>query len=270
MNQFYKQVVREREEILMIDREINLVKGIYAGNDINERLDIAEEYVELIYGDASAKGTVKVQFDFIPRPRLIFDIEFDESFIEMAHLFSSAIEGLIKFIERDLVLNIMIIKKFLSTNAPFRIIAIPIEQPITFVVNENLTEVIFHVINFYDFCGADRFCFESDEKLIAGNRLTLRHGKFEILIQSLPQTSDIIEKLDEQGGYGITHVGSIKRLDGKGFKADKTNEILENIYYFLSFARGFWTPPIFPIGFDLQNNKSWKNGGVCILVLGSM
>ena len=95
--------------------------------------------------------------------------------------------------------------------------------------------------------------------------MTLRHGKFDILIQSLPQTSDIIDKLDEQGGYAITHVGRITRLDGKSFKADKTNEILENLFYFLSFARGFWAPPIFPIGLDSQKNKSWEKKNQSLL-----
>jgi hypothetical protein len=63
--------------------------------------------------------------------------------------------------------------------------------------------------------------------------------------------------LDDQGGFGLTHVGRLKRIDGRQFDKDQALDKLDALYYFLSFVRGLWCGPILPIG--LADDKvSWQ------------
>lgn len=245
----------------MTDRKQNSLDSIYGAKGVNEPLDITEEDVELLYDDIHPEGRAKVRFNFVPRPALKFDIEFENDFFDIAHRFSSAITGQIKFIRRDLLYDVHLTNKFLSTQAPFRIVATPTQEPITLATDENVSEVIFHIVNFFDFM-ADSFVFQTtDGSMIRGNRLNLTDGKFDIQIESLPQTSEYIKKLQDQGGYAITHVGAIKRKGRKSFKVDKANDALDNLLWLLSFARGMWSPPIFPTGFDWQKKRVWEKWG---------
>jgi hypothetical protein len=239
--------------------------GIYVTRGVNQTLDISEEEVELTHDNTHSRGKARVVFDFIPRPSLKFDIEFDKSVFNIAHVFSPAVAGKIEFLQRGLLYDVHLINKFMSTQAPFRIIAAPTQEPIALKISETVKEVVFHVVNFFDLW-ADHFIFNAaDGGMIKGNRLSLNDGKFNIVIESLPQTSESIKELNEQGGYAITHVGAIRRKDGKSFKIDAANELLDHLLWFLSFARGTWAPPVFPVGFDLQSKKVWEKWG-CVHV----
>jgi hypothetical protein len=50
--------------------------------------------------------------------------------------------------------------------------------------------------------------------------------------------------LREHGGYGVGHVGTVARRDNGRFTSSDAQDILTCLFYFLSFARGFWCGPI--------------------------
>jgi hypothetical protein len=52
------------------------------------------------------------------------------------------------------------------------------------------------------------------------------------------------DELKRTGGFSLTHVGAIERVDNVVFAIDDCQELLKCLGYFLSFCRGAWTQPI--------------------------
>jgi len=61
---------------------------------------------------------------------------------------------------------------------------------------------------------------------------------------------ELTSELKAFGGYAVTHVGRLERTDGLAFTVARGREILDGLNLFLSFARGFWTPPLLPVGYN--------------------
>jgi hypothetical protein len=104
------------------------------------------------------------------------------------------------------------------------------------------SEVLFHLPNF---------------KSIAGGRLHLKNDEWDVLIRPIDNITDLTECLSDQGGFGLTHVGTLKRIDGGQFNKDQASDNLDAIYHLLSFIRGLWCGPILPIG-RTADKISWQ------------
>ena len=119
-----------------------------------------------------------------------------------------------------------------------------------------LASMIFHIANFPAFlCGGDNStdiqCESKNGKSTSYKRLgcsILEDGVWRIEIQELPETSKLIEKMKNDGGSAITHVGRLVRRDNRLFSASKGSEPLRKLYLFLSFVRGGWTSPLLCVG----------------------
>ncbi len=103
-------------------------------------------------------------------------------------------------------------------------------------------EVLFHIPNF---------------KSIPGIRLNLKNDEWNIILSPIDNITDLTKYLSDQGGFGLTHIGMLKRIDEGHFDKDQASDKLIALYHFLSFVRGLWCGPILPIG---QNGDkvSWQ------------
>jgi hypothetical protein len=126
--------------------------------------------------------------------------------------------------------------------------------------SERLNSVVFHVVNFPNFSGENI----SDGSQIRRGRISLATEGWEIILDNLRETADLCKELSETGGFGITHVGSLRRRDGAAFSIDDVKKILGGLYYFLSFARGRWVAPVL---FSGENNEGerWQHWGLPLL-----
>jgi len=102
--------------------------------------------------------------------------------------------------------------------------------------------VLFHLPNF---------------KSIAGGRLHLKNDEWDILLRPIDNITNLTNSLSEEGGFGLTHVGMLKRVNGGQFDKDQASDKLIALYHFLSFVRGLWCGPIFPIG-KVGDKVSWQ------------
>ena len=82
--------------------------------------------------------------------------------------------------------------------------------------------------------------------------------EWKIELKSLSSTQQSIKFLNENGGYRLTHIGGIQKLDGSSFTGDDINECLTALCYFLSFVKGGWCNPICPVGFDETGHRVWE------------
>ena len=111
-------------------------------------------------------------------------------------------------------------------------------------VGPSLEYLIFHATNLRNF---------------AGGPISFDLGKWEVSITPVAELESLIRQLRYEGGFGITHVGRIERKDRRKFAPADVEEILSFLYLPLSFARGIWTGPILPIGFDDADVVAWRS-----------
>jgi hypothetical protein len=119
---------------------------------------------------------------------------------------------------------------------------------------DSISRVVFHLLNFADFSGA----LKQDGSGRYYTSLLLQSKEFEVQLLSLSSTSGTVKTLDKQGGYGLTHVGSIMRPNGQNSSSTDVVDMLVALTHFFSFCRGFWCHPICPVGFSRSDEKVWK------------
>jgi hypothetical protein len=88
-------------------------------------------------------------------------------------------------------------------------------------------------------------------------RVDLEDLPWRIRLEPRRDHSELIRGLQAMGGYAATHQGRIDRVDGCSFTIEEAEELMHGLDYFLSFARGFWTPPLLPVGYD-QRKLVWR------------
>lgn len=137
----------------------------------------------------------------------------------------------------------------------------PSSEPINAVGNEStqMKKIIFHLFNFIDFLGNRR-----TSELCGSNKHVINHvdlicDEWKVELKSLPSTLDRIKILKAEGGYQLTHVGSIEKVDGTLFFGKYASECLVALQFFLSFAKGRWCRPICAVGFDKSCNRVWES-----------
>lgn len=128
----------------------------------------------------------------------------------------------------------------------------PKSEPINGVGAEStqLTRVVFHLFNFVNFIGT----LNSEI-----SEVDLVSEEWMIELKSLPSTKETIEDLKEKGGYQLTHIGGIKKVDGTPFSGKDADNCLEALGLFLCFSKGGWCQPICAVGFDVSENRVWES-----------
>ena len=137
----------------------------------------------------------------------------------------------------------------------------PESEPIAVVGDSaaQMTRIVFHLFNFVDFMG-NRRSSEPNGTVIG---TTIEHmdlicDEWSVELRSLSSTQQNIEFLKENGGYRLTHIGGIQKLDGSSFTRNDANECLTALCFFLSFIKGGWCTPICPVRFDETNHRVWE------------
>lgn len=131
----------------------------------------------------------------------------------------------------------------------------------------NLKYLTFHVANFCEDSGSEETeLLENKRTRKNKNRVTLifkeKFKEWKITLDRLfnaPQDISLFRKLNSEGGYAITHVGKIEKLDQTSFSDKEVTNIIEILKDFLSFVRGWRVCPIFFIGYDANNNQVWED-----------
>ncbi|YAF97999.1 MAG: hypothetical protein AB3A66_10260 [Nodularia sp. CChRGM 3473] len=122
--------------------------------------------------------------------------------------------------------------------------------------NENRDNVLFNLVNFCYYYGLN--ISSEDSKKSWDGRAILEANKWRVIIDRVHDFNELEKQLSSLGGYAITSIGKIERIDKSPFSVEETEEILDTLHYFFSFVKGAWSSPILPIGFDAGGNKLWE------------
>lgn len=124
--------------------------------------------------------------------------------------------------------------------------------------DQDLAYIYFHVVNFHNFIGRPTSILQQDSNSRLMERLVFKTDKWKVTLDQLETTTDNVKLLNAQGGYAITHVGKLEKLDGQTFSGEEAREFLKMFTDFLSFARGFSISTILLIGYDVKAKKIWE------------
>ena len=136
----------------------------------------------------------------------------------------------------------------------------PNREPFTAVGDDStyMTRVVFHLFNFVGFFGTRRSIEKVGAAQISIEHVDLADDYWKVEIRSLPSTREDIKAAQADGGYRLTHVGSVGRGDGSPFSGGDALKFLSAIRFFLSFAKGAWSEPVCAVGFDAHGGRVWE------------
>ncbi len=218
----------------------------------SDRLDI-----ELKVDGETYSGTTEATLELLGRPRISLSCIFgdmDEQTMESIQTASSTEKEKMEFRIDGCDNSQLSFGEFYSEICDGRLhLALRLENiSANFYMKKDalIFRAVFHLFNFMEIKD------ETDADSI--KRLDLVCEKWHITLVSLPETRSIIHGLRTKGGYRLTHMGGIERKDGSDFTAEELEEILKDLRYILSFAKGGWSIPICPVGYDKEDVVVWR------------
>ena len=137
----------------------------------------------------------------------------------------------------------------------------PESEPVV-VVGDDSTEmvrIVFHLFNFVNLLGTQRSMEENGIEKRSIEHVDLAWDEWKIKLKSLFSTRKDIEKLKQEGGYKLTHIGEIQKADRTSFIGKDADDGLNALRFFLSFTKGGWCEPICAVGFDISGNRVWES-----------
>jgi hypothetical protein len=127
----------------------------------------------------------------------------------------------------------------------------------------SLTEGRFLVVNFPSFLGEPLGATVpqgggGSSRHVWAGRLVLRTDEWVVTLDERHDHSAALGSLKTEGGFEVTHTGSLRRVDDQPFGPDDAANMLDALASFLGFAVGAWATPVAPIGLDSNGEIVWR------------
>jgi hypothetical protein len=262
----------------MIEITPNIPRYPYFSKGINEPITLFHGDFRIVQGDITEIGKGTIELSWFPETsikvsswihakikflREDFEVYFDEAGSHTNASFSSLI-----WISHDLGEKLFE-HGFYQTELTGRV-----KEIILFGSPESaIKRCLFSLPNFFDFDGEFIESNENLEEIVNlypnfDGGICFVYGKWKVIILSFGesleaeaslQSFELQEELDSKGGFAITNLGLIERLDGNLFSKEESDSTIKSLRYFLSFVRDSWVSPILLIGFDQQNCQAWES-----------
>ena len=226
----------------------------YPQSDVNEPIPLHESRFRVRRGERLLEGSGSACLRWLPSPGIEFDIEITEPFL--GGDFDSWTVDLPGFTTKNVLAHSLTV----GSTSNIRAFAGTMESD----CQQDLLSVGFQVVNFTKFMTRGLSATPGNPTAITNLRGTerlsggaipagsatmriqsfthatadLRHDGWNIGLVDLPESRDRYEHLRATGGYSVTHVGQLTRIDGSAFAVQSAKKILESLRAFLSFARG--------------------------------
>lgn len=234
---------------------------LFPFSEPNKSAVIAKDQVLIKDRNETALFTLnaEIRLDLRPKPRIHVHItNIDElDYVQRAELstlfFTQELYSLeLKSHKKDI--KACITTSHLSNPKEYSLIFSPPSEPIAGFGDEDtqMQYVVFHLFNFKKIC-ANKGKYCEDVHLEADN--------WVVELKSLAKSENNFEKLKKEGGYGLTHIGCLRKKDNSLISGREATEMLNILQYFFSFANGAWCNPICAVGFNYSDRvwESWSS-----------
>ena len=228
----------------------------------NGSIKVAETSIRTINAATVGNVFAQVMLHLSPTPRICIEIDsvqLPSDFDESAGAFDISLDSGATFSVRPDLVRFERIKDKLLCKGSFTLAngsVTPI-QPV-----DELTEVQFGLLNFPAFLGEEYQPPKTIEEFKRGYQrrdfVKLEASPWVIEVKSFKNTRETIKRLRADGGYGLTHEGSIRRSDWKSFSVNQVSPLLELLRLFLSFARGANCGLTLIVGMNDKGQRVWE------------
>ena len=227
----------------------------------NTPIALAETVIRLDVDGAQMEMSAMAIMRLLPSPHLVIECaeglseEHMQLDVTQSHITASLFDTRTEFIIRQAALTFGKASKVGLT-------LLPKSEPMSVHrTGKSISSLDFSVLNFPEFfLGQVKKVVVGTEWRVLGSAL-LQAGDWEIEITAVDTLSEIEKKLKEEGGYAITHTGTVRRFDGGDFAVQDVKPLLSALRWFLSFARGAHCGLTLVTGKDCDGNVSWEQWG---------
>jgi hypothetical protein len=238
------------------------LRPVYTTEQPNQPILLYEGDLEIIQEinqhSISIQGYGKVEYVWFPYPCIKFKFSIQNTSNLVDYLNNYERIALLTLCDFRASVEIFIEKMSMGGSEKYNLSG-RTQKPIIQEAEQDLACVLFHVVNFHDFIGRPPSVLSQGSSQRTIERIVWEAEEWKITLDQLETTQNTTEKLQSQGGFAITHVGKLEKLDGLTFLGDKAETFLEIFADFLSFARGFKVPIILLVGYDAQGNQIWQH-----------
>lgn len=134
---------------------------------------------------------------------------------------------------------------------------------------DRLNEVRFHIVNFRKWVSKWKYGGTEGRDIIEEHTKidwidtgwNIRVKDWDLDLRPAQNCDELVDNMGETGGFAITHIGLLKRQDGKEFSSEQAGKVLDALYYLFSFIRGRWCGIVIPRGFS-QGMLVWERWDV--------
>ena len=204
------------------------IQPIYISTAVNAPVLLDnDDDVEIVCKNWRLKGRGRGVLRLSPRCNVTLSVACTLSMMDKAMLMTMGRKSQItaQFFSLGTAIPVIVTSNRPEGQRQARLELLPLGGPLSFMTGRRrrLKAATFHLINFPDFLPG---------------RIELADGQWLIEVESLPQTEALVDELAKSGGYAITHVGRLTCTSGKTFAILQMQQLLHELWLFLSFARG--------------------------------
>jgi hypothetical protein len=249
----------------MLTRSEDLIRRVYLQSAPSACMDLGTTAIEFSAGGTTYRADAHVELRFAPFDRLLFSLTWDDITPVLDHLPSLLPQGpMLRLSLPDqhgawfdaFPIHIG------SSGAVFR----PHSSVITLTPHrDDLTNATFHVFNLPDFHGPDDYLIvgsDSNDALDRCGRAILKANGWKVTVAGFKATGGLEQALRAHGGYVITHMGSVERIDGSTFSSEQLTQALYCVRLFLSLCLGRWTGVALPVAVNDKNDRVFEQWGI--------
>jgi len=121
-----------------------------------------------------------------------------------------------------------------------------------------IASIFFHLFNYKQIYGTRQSTEKIENTSYMIPHVDLKASGWNVELKSLQTNRETYEKLQETGGYGLTHVGCLRKEDGSSFDGKTAEKMLTVLRFFFSFSKGMWCNPCLAVGFDDKEKRVWE------------
>ena len=241
---------------------------LYLGQHPNQPIKLYRGFAELVKDEQVIEGQATVSFGWFPSPCVKFEFtHFTEARIDI-----DWDDVTLKLTEIGISVKVRISQTTTNCGNNKSVISGYPCEAIVKGKGHELTSLVFHLPNFpfFDISNTWEMSEEGEEKELEGwlewvfdGQFVFQTGDWRIVLATLPENWDTHELLQSQGGYSLTHICKLERLERNPFSIDDARDRLEAFSYYLSFARGLWLAPMLIAGFDAEGTQVFEEWSAC-------
>lgn len=237
---------------------------LYRAKYPNQPILLYKGFSEIIQGEDVVEGNATVLFWWFPHPHVKFEFTHKSETKVVLDDFT------LKLTELGVLAKAHASEKTHYGDNNRCVISGYFCEPVVQGKSQDLASLVFYLPNFEFFNISNTWTWEEEAERLEGwlegffdGQFVFQTGNWRIILATLPDSWDFQQLLRSHGGYRLTHICKLERLERSSFSVDDARDILKAFSYYLSCARGIWIAPILLSGYDAKGEQVFEEWSSC-------